>query len=851
MTTPPNRPSFARGSRSVAPESPEALFYALNARPTTHSYLRGPQQDVLRKYVDEAVDLPDVALELPTGTGKTLVGLLVADWRRRRSGEKVAYLGLTTQLAHQALSEASKLGLPAADLTGDRDHRSAAEVGRYARAEAVGITTYSNLFNANPVVQASNVLVLDDMHGGDEYVSQRWTVRVSRMELPSLYDELRLELRPGLSSTQWRKVTNEGNYRAVELCDTAGHPECEIGITAVLDESAVPNVRFPWLALRDHLHACVVLVSPSEIVIRPLAAPTHTHRPFADTTQRLYMSATIEDEDDIRRSYGARTIATLRAEQQPSGRRFIFVPGMYMGADDVDEFVTGIWEGLPEKRAVILAPSFAAADRSFDKIVEGVSVPPAKLSAESVAHSLEPFTSAANVILALAARYDGLDLPHDSCRLLILSDSPVALSALELYLSDNWKFGPLLRARERTRLIQGLGRCTRDATDYAVVLWLGQSLIDAATNPLIVGELPGDIHAELAWGLDQVGEYRENPELLIEMVRLILTDPAYRNEADAAVREAAKSWTPAPAITRRGTGVAEIRFARSLWDGDFHGAFEQAREITNLLTGADETGARAWWWFVASSVALRLDDKAGALECIEAALQCRVNQGFVSQTLRSYRGAALQSDTQTTTPNSEAIWEQIAAVGWSGQRPTTWSARMLSHVDEDDHLRFHEGVEMLGKALGATTTRLSEAGAPDVVWSFGENLHVTFEAKTEKLPGSLYSKSDVQEANGHPDWVRARLCEPGSDPVIYPLIVGTPTEVDQIGAPFVGDLYLVDPSEIRSFAGAIAAKLSEWRLNFFGRDFAACESEFSAAVRLSGADTASIVTRMTARKLQD
>lgn len=800
--------------------------------------------------MDEAVDLPDVALELPTGTGKTLVGLLVADWRRRRSGERVAYLGLTTQLAHQALSEASKLGLPAADLTGDRDHRSAAEVGRYARAEAVGITTYSNLFNANPVVQASNLLVLDDMHGGDEYVSQRWTVRISRTELPALYEELRLELRPGFSSTQWRKVTNEGNYRAVELCDTAGHPECELGITAVLDEAAAPNVRFPWLALRDHLHACVVLVSPSEIVIRPLAAPTHTHRPFADTTQRLYMSATIEDEDDIRRSYGARTVTTLRAEQQPSGRRFIFVPGMYMGSEHVEEVVTGIWEGLPEKRAVILAPSFVSADRSFDVFAAGVQNPPAKLSAESVAHSLEPFTSSANVVLALAGRYDGLDLPHDSCRLLILSDSPTALSALELYLSENWKFGPLLRARERTRLIQGLGRCTRDATDYAVVLWLGQSLIDAATNPLIVGELPGDIHAELVWGLDQVGEYRGNPDLLIEMVRLILTDPDYRNEADAAVREAAKNWAPTPVTTRRGTGMAEIRFARSLWDGDFHGAFEQAREITALLTEADESGARAWWWFVASSVALRLDDQASAIECLDAALQCRVNQGFVSQTLRSYRGAALQADPQASTTNSEAIWENLAAVGWSGQRPQAWSERMLSQVNEDDHARFHEGVEMLGKALGATTTRSSEAGAPDVVWSFGEDLHLTFEAKTEKLPGSLYSKSDVQEANGHPDWVRARLCEPGSDPIIHALIVGSPTEVDTIGAPFVGDLYLMSPIEVRAFATTIAEKLAEWRVAFFGRDFAACEAEFGAAVRLSSADVESVVAKMTARKLQ-
>ena len=39
----------------------------------------------------EHVDAKNVALELPTGTGKTAVGLLIADWRRRRSRDKAAY----------------------------------------------------------------------------------------------------------------------------------------------------------------------------------------------------------------------------------------------------------------------------------------------------------------------------------------------------------------------------------------------------------------------------------------------------------------------------------------------------------------------------------------------------------------------------------------------------------------------------------------------------------------------------------------------------------------------------------------------------------------------------------------
>lgn len=61
-----------------------------------------PQQDILREYADKHAGTSDVAFELPTGTGKTAVGLLIAEWKRL-SGNRVAYLSLTNQLAGQVV----------------------------------------------------------------------------------------------------------------------------------------------------------------------------------------------------------------------------------------------------------------------------------------------------------------------------------------------------------------------------------------------------------------------------------------------------------------------------------------------------------------------------------------------------------------------------------------------------------------------------------------------------------------------------------------------------------------------------------------------------------------------------
>lgn len=74
----------ALGQKSLPVESPEALFRELRPRDGAVRHLWAHQADLLRSYRE--LDGSDVALELPTGAGKTLVGLLLAEYRRRAGG---------------------------------------------------------------------------------------------------------------------------------------------------------------------------------------------------------------------------------------------------------------------------------------------------------------------------------------------------------------------------------------------------------------------------------------------------------------------------------------------------------------------------------------------------------------------------------------------------------------------------------------------------------------------------------------------------------------------------------------------------------------------------------------------
>jgi hypothetical protein len=89
-------PFKRRGQTGPLPASPEVLYRDLPRKPGAHPGLLIHQGDVLRAY---AADTPDLALEVPTGTGRTLPGLAIAERVRPVRSARVAYAGLYERVA--------------------------------------------------------------------------------------------------------------------------------------------------------------------------------------------------------------------------------------------------------------------------------------------------------------------------------------------------------------------------------------------------------------------------------------------------------------------------------------------------------------------------------------------------------------------------------------------------------------------------------------------------------------------------------------------------------------------------------------------------------------------------------
>lgn len=321
-------------STESIPDSPEKLVLDLPRR--NFSDAMEHQKQIIRLYVEKGIDEADVALQLPTGSGKTLVGLLIAEWRRKKYKEKIIYLCPTKQLVNQVVEQArNKYGIMVRGFTGSKNEYDSVGKAEYQNADCVAVTTYSSLFNVNPYFNDADVLILDDAHSSENYISTFWSLEIDRLkpELSQLHESICNVLKPLLKSFDYARIRGEydevNGYDWVDKIPTIDFLKIKDELIAVIDAyKDVSDINYTWSLVRDNLHACQMYISAQSILIRPLIPPTWTHAPFNNPRQRIYMSATLGTGGDLERLMGRKSILRLPIpgdwDKQGVGRRFSY-----------------------------------------------------------------------------------------------------------------------------------------------------------------------------------------------------------------------------------------------------------------------------------------------------------------------------------------------------------------------------------------------------------------------------------------------------------------------------------------------------------------------------------------------
>lgn len=460
-------------------KDPRDIFLTLDRR-KAFAFPRDIQTEVMKDWFGHKRDQPDTVIKLNVGSGKTLVGLLLLQSSLNEKIAPAVYIAPDKQLVDQAIAEAEALGIEVTDDPHDTDFQS---------GEKILVTTIHRLFNGKSVfgVGAEGVkiklgaVVIDDAHACIATVTEQF-----RIELPNThpaYQKILKIIEPDLKRQSHARFleVNSGDPRAMMEVPYWAWIKAQEEITQALhNHRSDDELKFSYSLLRDILPLCRCVIGGQKLEIEPDCPPTDLIRAFSRAKRRIYMTATLADDSVLVTHFGADpnklSAPIVPTSSQSMGERMILMPQELNPEITLKEIKGLLADFAEEVNVVVIVPSKSAA-KDWEDVANQT------LMAANVVDGVAKLREGHVGLTVLVNRYDGIDLPHDACRVLVIYNLPEVASFSDLtdmaILSDS-QTG--LR-RQMQRIEQGMGRGVRSNDDYCVVLLVGSKLTRRVKSP--------------------------------------------------------------------------------------------------------------------------------------------------------------------------------------------------------------------------------------------------------------------------------------------------------------------------------------------------------------------------------
>jgi RAD3-like DEAD/DEAH box helicase/type III restriction/modification enzyme restriction subunit len=780
---------------------------------TRFSVLRRAQEAVLRDYASEAHTLSDIAIELPTGAGKTLIALLVLDYWRNQS-KRVAVLTGNKTLARQLEAEGTDLRVPIVRFEGRGDQLAPKDLRLYNRSQAIAVMNYWVYINQNPAVEPAEVLVLDDAQLAEGALLSLYSVRIGRFEHADLYRatmELCSQYTNSPVADDFQKGIDPGPWGSTDLIPFVQlvemHDELEALVQAHLaqhaDDPAWTDLRFQWNRLRRNLRQALFFLNSDEVVLRPYIFPTQQLDHLASPMQRIFMSATLHDPEDLRRRLGTPPIVKLNipaelAREEDGRRLFIFNQTASPSArnEPTDEVIIPLRELLRVKRKSVWLCSSGREARSWCNWLQeqfgGPDKTPPTWELTSTGQELETFCAAAEGHLFIAGRFEGMDFPGETCRIAVLPSLPRATGALERFVTEQLRDARFQKTRMIERIKQGIGRCTRGRDDYAVYYMLDTRFYAEMESKPFAALVSERARRQIELGLELTQDG-------FGTVLPFATEFLKGKRGEFERREEAVRPPPAVAAAASPSSRTvsdEVDGWKALYGTrDFTTAARCFEKVSRNLADAEREHRGFWKYMEAHSEYLRhlLDGQGGALDACINHLEQAVEEGgssswfnrlrLVLNKLKGSRGLPAEIDFSTVFDK----WDDLAErYPFYKGRFLKWQAGVKAYLD-GTHNQVCDALQILGHVLGYQASRPDGQGSADGVWVSGDHA-VTLEAKID-VARDRVSLADVNQANGHRRSTSAALGFP--EVQVRPVVVTTMGEIDDSATRALGEVRIL------------------------------------------------------------
>lgn len=728
----------------VAPIEPRELYAWLPDKAEGYGYLRDVQGQVLTTWHGRRHER-DLIIKVNTGSGKTIDGLVILQSYLHDGKGPALYVAPNKYLADQVREEAERIGIATTEDVDSAPYRS---------GEVIGVVNVWKLFNGRSVFRGDRypakpvpigAVVIDDAHAALETARESLAIQIDRDNGESKTDEGKLfvellglfrEDLANLSPNALLDVDEKSFGALARVPFWAWRTRLEQVRQLLHKARGIEALKYSWPAVKDVLGFCRAVFTSTGVTITPLCSPVSLISNFHSAGHRIYLTATLADDSVLVTDFGADP-KSVSAPITPAsagdiGERMILAPMELNPEISAHEVRTEIVKLAESYNTVVIVPSNSVAAQWQELIGDPARI----IHADDVADIVAKLRGDEHVgLVVLVNKYDGIDLPGDACRVLVLDGLPEAFSGED-------RLETMLTSRESgtddrqvQRIEQGMGRGVRSNEDHCVILLLGARLTQLVSDPDTFALFSPATQAQLQQSRRVAGNLVDEPlsEILGVARQALERDPGWVKFARhglAAIAPAVGHVSPAASHRRTAFELAT--------DGNIAGAVKELGEAIGATSDPRQKG----WLLEQQATYIDQLDPARAQEVLAVARQKN------SAVLRPLSGVEYKTISASAAQAAAASDYLAQTYGTDRVKLRVGFEALIDALRFDPSQTAVEGFEQafcdVGLHLGFAAQRPERdiGSGPDLLWALGDLKYWVIEAKsgaTVDYIGKVYS----------------------------------------------------------------------------------------------------------------
>lgn len=752
---------------------PRRLFQTLK-RDGSYEYLRAVQVDVLDEWYERRNER-DLVIKMNTGSGKTLVGLLLL-WSRLKEGKGPAlYLCANNHLASQVRREADALGISHVDF--EAGNRFPSE---FRDSSSILITNAHKLFNGLSVFGIANrlsaekvgSLLIDDAHTCISIAREQFTVTFARESLVGsrIFSFFESSLR-GQSVGIYADVERGRGDAFIQVPFWSWQERLEDVAKLLSANSDSEELRFVWPFLKtgEVLANSSAVISGDTVEIAPRLIPIELVPSFDNARHRVYMSATLVDDAGLIRHFAADS-DSVRKPIHPKvggdiGERLIISPPLVDWRLEETSTIDLVEEirSTHQVNVVVLAPSWYQASKwKTESSIGGRGA--------DIGQTVEQLSSSDSNLAVFANRYDGIDLPNATCRVLLVDNLPHEHQLVNLSEGSARRESPFLRQQIAQRIEQGIGRGVRSRADYCVVLLIGKDLVSFITEvenqsffteetkqQIELGKkLTGLLKRQVASNNQTTNSYKAILDLVGQCLK---RDPGWLEYHGKALQGSGGERSIDPISLK----LADIEL--QAWRYASSSQYERAaEEIGRIFSEANDlTDEDIGWYLQVQAQYLNQIDKNAAQEKQLKAHELNRNL------LRPLSGITYRKLQKKRTNQAYGVLDWVKKSNDPNALVSRANLVLENLAFGIDHESFEQAFHDLATIVGFHPQRpdKEDGVGPDILWCMENDQYLIVEAKNQvDLSRKEIYKSEAEQLGHHIIWFKQNYMGESYTPIL-------------------------------------------------------------------------------------